>query len=124
MPLKAVLTEKPGCIFTRNVLWTKRRDGKNIYDLAVTTPQLQYKLAVDTENVFKHVQQLLTPEEISNFKKVVAERYFDYAYSISSTDTKRALSFYHRSNEVEFRARTCVAMLKTLVKAVTGNRGK
>ncbi|MDB6056199.1 MAG: glycosyl transferase family 2 [Verrucomicrobiales bacterium] len=124
MPLKAVLTDKPGCVFTNNVLWTKRRDGKNIYDLAVTTPQHKHKLAVDTDNVFSHVKEFLTLEETREFRNTVAERYFDYAYSISSTDTMRALSFYKRSNEVLLRAKTCAAMLKTLVKAVAGKSAK
>jgi glycosyltransferase involved in cell wall biosynthesis len=122
MPLKAVLTQAPSCVFTTKVLWTKRRDGKNIYDVATTSPKLQLKLAEDTERVAERVSAFLSSAEIRELRSTVAERYFDYAYSISSLEPFRAFSFFRKSNRVVFRLRTCAAMVKTMGKAVLRTR--
>jgi glycosyltransferase involved in cell wall biosynthesis len=116
MVLKAVLQQPIGCAFTMNRLWTKMRDGKNIYDLTVATPELQHKVAVDTETVANRVMNLLTPGEQKEFRSLVAEKYFDYAYSVSSSDPARAFSFFRKSNQLSFRGKTCAAMMKTLLK--------
>ncbi len=119
MLLKAVLQQRIGCAFTMRQLWTKMRDGKNIYDLTVATPELLQKVAVDTETVAQRVMELLTPLEQKEFRALVAEKYFDYAYSVSSSDPARALSAYRKSNKLAFRSKTCLAILKTLVKSAS-----
>lgn len=116
MVLKAILKEPTSSTFTMRRLWTKMRDGKNIYDLTVPTPELRHKVAVDTETVLRNIVDLLMPAERKEFSALVAEKYFDYAYSVSATDPKRAVSAYRKSNELSFRAKTCVAILKTLLK--------
>lgn len=118
MALKAVLTHKPACVFTKKTLWTKRRDGKNIFDLAEPTPELRRRLAVDTEKVGSRVMDLLSPAEQQQFRSLIADCYFHYAYSISRTQTRQALSSYSRSNKYAFRPRTCAAMVKTMIKAL------
>jgi len=119
MVLKAILQQSIGCAFTMKRTWTKMRDGKNIYDLTIATPELQHKVAVDAETVANRVMNLLTPGEQKEFRALVAEKYFDYAYSISSSDPSRALSFFRKSNQLSFRGKTCGAMLKTMLKGVS-----
>jgi hypothetical protein len=122
MGLKAVLRHRAVCVFTKKILWTKRRDGKNVYDLAKTTPELQCKLAVDTEKIGTRIEQFLSPAERRAFHRIIAEQYFDYAYSISGTEPMRAISFYQKSNSHSFQTRTCLAVLKALVKALRHTR--
>lgn len=118
MALKAVLTHRPICVFTRKTLWTKRRDGKNIFDLAQPTSESRRRLAVDTEQVGERVMNLLSPTEQQEFRALIADCYFDYAYSISKSEAMKALSSYSRSNRYAFRPRTCAAMVKTMIKAL------
>lgn len=119
MVLKALLKQPTGCAFTMRRLWTKMRDGKNIYDLTIATPELQHKVAVDTETVMTRVADLLTATEQKEFRALVAEKYFDYAYSVSSSDPARARSFYRKANALCFQPKTCAAILKTLLKRKT-----
>jgi glycosyltransferase involved in cell wall biosynthesis len=118
MVLKAVLRQPTTCAFTTRKLWTKTRDGKNVYDLAAATPALRHTLAADTEVIGQRVVDLLTVKEKKQFRALVAELYFDYAYSISATEPRRALSCYRHSNKLAFRSKTCAAIGKTLLKAI------
>jgi hypothetical protein len=61
---------------------------------------------------------LLSTTEQQQFRTLIADCYFDYAYSISKTQTRQALSSYSRSNKYAFRPRTCAAMIKTMIKAL------